>query len=540
MKSKPSEPTERLIESLYAGKGLWNRFVLPGSPEEVIKQIAEADEPAVIPDLLPILVVGDRKSILASAKAIHRLLQQLKPADFVCFDELVRQSYSDWRVRREPWYSMKPTDVAHLARMGEMAVSLLGIASCHTNGYVREAAVRELGKTDTGAELPFLFIRANDWVPEIRSSARKLLLNRIRSDYISHLTVWLPLALRLNKLSRDDHSAIVEAVRRLLSSPEAREALYEGFESQDQFVRRFSFELALNSNEPELLSALQHASVASDPQVRKMAVHKLPAVLPSAKELLIRARNDSCMAVRREALQIFAEKYPDEADQEFQSALLDTNIAVREQAQFYFKKKGVLDLRSYYSNRLKTSNDRQLCAAIAGLGEAGLQQDSQIVECFLRGESVRVRAAALHATAKLNPDAHVNDFVLALNDQSAKVTREAVLALSKRSNFVGGQRLWDLYDRCPYPHGKRGALFLLTRINKWDSIAFLIQTLADQNDYFVSLSQKYIVRWFARYNRSFAVPTAEQLARLRNVLSKCSLLLSSGTQRQLDSLLKSF
>jgi hypothetical protein len=130
--------------------------------------------------------------------------------------------------------------------------------------------------------------------------------------------------------------------------------------------------------------------------------------------------------------------------------------------------------------------------------------------------------------------------VLALNDPSSKVTREAVLALSRRPNLVGGQRLWDLYNRCRYPHGKRGALFLLARINKWDSITFLIQTLADQNDYFVGLSQKYIVRWFARYNRSFATPTAEQLARLRNVLSACNLLLSSGTQRQLDSLLKSF
>jgi HEAT repeat protein len=540
MKSKPSESTERLIESLYARKGLWNRFVLPGSPDEIIQQIGEAGEPAVIPDLLPFLIIGDRKSILASAKAIHHLLQLLKPADFVHFDESVRQGYSDWRVRREPWYSMKPSDVAHLASMGEMAVSLLGIASCHTNGYVREAAVRELGKTETGAELPFLFIRANDWVPEIRSSARKQLLNRIRSDYIHRLMVCLSLALRLSKLSRDDHSAIVEAVRRLLSSPEAREALHEGFKSQDQLVRRFCFEVALNSNEAELLSVLRHASVARDPQVRKMAVHKFPAVLPSAKELLIRARNDSSMAVRRDALQIFAEKYPDEADQEFQSALLDTNIAVREQAQFYLKKKGVVDLRSHYSDRLKTSSDRQLCAAIAGLGETGLPHDSQLVERFLRDESLRVRAAALHATARLNPDAHIDDFVLALNDPSSKVTREAVLALSRRPNLVGGQRLWDLYNRCRYPHGKRGALFLLARINKWDSITFLIQTLADQNDYFVGLSQKYIVRWFARYNRSFATPTAEQLARLRNVLSACNLLLSSGTQRQLDSLLKSF
>ena len=70
--------------------------------------------------------------------------------------------------------------------------------------------------------------------------------------------------------------------------------------------------------------------------------------------------------------------------------------------------------------------------------------------------------------------------------------RGAVPALSKKANSVGGQRLWEIFDSCRYPHGKRWTLFLLARINKWDSIAFLIQSLTDQNDSCVELSQRYI------------------------------------------------
>src|SRR5258708_16921818 len=191
MKNRPSESTERLIESLYAKKGVWDRFVQLDPQDESIGKMGEGGEAAAIPDLLPILIIGDRRSILASAKAIHHLLQMLKPTDFVRFDEFVRQGYPDWRVRREPWYLIKPKDVGHLASMEETSVWLLGIASCHTNGHVREAAVRELGKTETRTEHPFLLTRANDWVPEIRSSARNFLLNRIRSDYIHRLMDWL-------------------------------------------------------------------------------------------------------------------------------------------------------------------------------------------------------------------------------------------------------------------------------------------------------------------------------------------------------------
>jgi HEAT repeat protein len=424
-----------------------------------------------------------------------------------------------------------------------MSVSLLGIASCHANGYVRAAAVRELGKTETGAELPFLLIRANDWVPEIRSSARNLLMNRIRANYIHRLKAWLPLALRLSYAGRDDHTVVLEAVRGLFASPEAQNALREGFESQDQFVRRFCFQLALNSNEGDLLLAvLKRAFANRDPQVRKEAIHKLRAILTigGSKELLNQARNDGCTAVRREALHIFAEKYADEAEEEFQSALLDTNIAMREEAQYYFQKKGTVDLRGYYSRRLETSNRSQLCAAIAGVAEIGLASDSQLVERFLQNRSSKIRVAALHAIAKLNPDAYLDKFALALGDESSKVAQVAALALSKKPNLVGGQRLWEIYESCRYPHGKRRALFLLARINKWDSINFLIQSLMDQNDSCVETSQRYIARWFARYNRSLAAPTAEQLSNLRDILSRCNLLLSSGAQREMDSLMKSF
>jgi hypothetical protein len=437
---------------------------------------------------------------------------------------------------------MKPEDVGHLASIAEMSVSLLGIASCHTNGYVREASVRELGKTETGAELPFLLIRANDWVPEIRSSTQKLLLNRIRADYIHRLMPWLPLALRLSYAGRDSHSEILEAVRRLFASPEASEVLREGFKSRDQFVRRFCFQLALDSNEADLLTPLQCAFANRDPQVRKEAVQKLHSILPSggSKELLIQARNDGCMVVRREALHIFAEKYADEADQEFQSALLDTNIAMREEAQYYFRKKGTLDLQAYYSRSMETSTIRRLCAAIAGVGETGLAKDSRLVERFLQNRFSKVHVAALHAIAKLNPDAYLDEFLLALGNASSKVAREAALALSRKPNSIGGRRLWEIYDSCPYLHGKRWALFLLARISKWDSINFLIQSLMDQNDSCVDLSQRYIARWFARYNRSFATPTPEQSSRLRNTLNRNILLLSPGTKRQIDSLLNSF
>jgi HEAT repeat protein len=542
MKKRPSEPTAQLIESLHAKRRLWDKLAHPDVEEEIIRKIGDSGEPEAIPDLLPILMTGNRRSVLACAQAIQRLLMQLKPADFARFDECVRQGYYNWDVPREPWYCVKPVDVAHLANVGDASASVLGIASCHMNGYVREAALRELGKIDTGAELPFLLLRANDWVGSIRLCARDLLRSRVLPDYARHFLDWLPLVLRLSKTSRDDQSWILDAVRSLVQGSEVRKTLYEGFESQDYRVRRFCFELGLRLSASDFVAVMQRAFENKDPMVRKAAVLQLGVALPNnqLKEFLVRARNDAWMPVRREALRIYSQKYHDEAEKEFRSALLDSNVAIREEAQYYFRKMGNLALRSYYTEVLQTSAGAKLSAAVGGLGEVGEQNDTTLLERFIFDPSARVRVAAVHGIARLNPNAYLEQFLRAMDDPSAKVAREGLLALSKRPNLVTAERFWEVFSHSRHLHGKRSALHLLARVNKWDSIAFLIQSLADDDNSVVELGKKYIMRWFARYNRSFVTPNPSQTAKLRQILGKFGLLLGSGTQQRLELLLKSF
>ncbi len=536
-----SDATVLLIRSLYTKKSLWERFAHPDLQDEIIRKVADAGEPAAIPDLLPILIIGNRKLVWTCADAIQRLLMHLKPSDFVHFDEYVRRGYSDWGVDWEPWYSIKPTDLVHLAKIREASASLLGIASCHGNGHVREEAVRELGEIETGAELPFLLLRANDWVSVIRLSARSLLTSRVRPDYVRHFLDWLPLVLRLRKTSRDDQSWILDAVTRLLQGSEARQALYKACESQDYHVRRFCFGLALKGRS-ELATVMQRAFESRDQQVRKNAAQQLSAVLPNdeLKKFLVRARNDAWMPIRREALHLYSQKYQEEAEVEFHTALLDPNVAIREEAQYFFRRRATLELRSYYLGILESSEGAKLSAAIAGLGEVGEANDSTLLERFISATSTKVRVAAVRAIARLDPTSYIGQFLGALDDPSAKVTREALLALGKKPNSIGGDRLWEVYGNCHYLHGKRAVLHLLARVTKWDSIAFLIQSLADEDSSLTELGKKYVARWFTRYNRSLITPNTNQLTRLRGVLSRYGLLVSSGTQQQLASLLESF
>lgn len=542
MKRRLSEATERLVELLYVRAGFWNKFVHAEKPEEILLKILEAGEPEAIPDLLPLLITGDKRTIKASAKAIHGLMRRLRPVDFASFDAFVRQGWSNWLQRREPWYRLKPNDVDHLARIGEESVSILGIASFHTSGYVREEATHELGEVWTGNELPFLLIRVNDWVEVVRSLARELVMARMRTGYLAHFLNWLPLALRMGGAKRVDNSGILEAMRRLFELPEARETVEAGFASEDKFARRFCFDVALNSDVVGVDTVIGKAFETRDLEVRKAAVIKLGAFLPNNEwiGLLLLARRDASAVVRRVALEIYRDKFPERAMEEFEDALLDANISIREMAQQFFGKTGNVGVRDYYVRSLGASEGRKLTAAIAGIGETGRAEDARPVEAFFAHTSAAVRAAALHAVARLNRDAYVDEFVFALEDPSARVGREGTWALIRKANLVGGPRLWAIYVQSQHVHTKRYVLYLLARMNKWDSIPYLIRSLRETDEHLVELSKRYIARWFARYNRSFVAPRTEQLKALRDALADGSLLVSAELERRLEAIVKSF
>jgi hypothetical protein len=87
------------------GSGLHHR----SAAKKLSKKQASFGDPAVIPDLLPLLIIGDNKTILATAEAIHRLISQMEPADYTRFDESVRQSYSNLLIAWiHPGYTQSP------------------------------------------------------------------------------------------------------------------------------------------------------------------------------------------------------------------------------------------------------------------------------------------------------------------------------------------------------------------------------------------------------------------------------------------------
>jgi HEAT repeat protein len=535
-----SPATRDLVDALYRRLDLVERFFRGDPRVELLHKIGDAGEAAAIPDLMPLVLTRSRDIAREATRVIERLLECVKPAEYSRFDEYLRVGDLDWKWRRETWAELQVQDVKRLAKLSEGSASLLGVLSCHSSGYIRENAVRELGQFTSGVELPFLLVRVNDWVETVREIARAQVLARIRPGYAFAFLKWLPLVLRLRLTRRGKNEEIIERVKELFQSAEATHLLEAGRNSEDRLARRFCYEASLSGRLEGEDALLPTALQDSDFHIRAIAARALERRPPSAEgqRLLEAALRSRFSRVRHEALRSYAGKYPGSAEAELKRALLDPNISIREEAQFYLNRAAKFSVREFYIEQIATSSGKTLASSLSGLGEVGRKEDSALLSQYLAAKQPQVRAAALRAIAKLDLGYDAAIFLAALSDESAKVGREAAFGLQKRVNSVGGAKLWDAFNECKNPRARRGVLFLIARLSKWESLGYLLHALGDPDESVSEAAARYKARLERRWNRSFVPPTKDQAERLLAILETHELLISPGQKERLKAELR--
>ena len=502
----------------------------------ILEQIGASGEPGAIFPLLPFLMDTRDRVDESAANTIHKLMPEVSPIDFIQLDDQVR--HSTWY--SSSWEKVSQKQVRKFTRFGEAARSVLGLASCHTNGYVREAAIRELTNVSDGSELPFLLVRLNDWVRNVREAARAALRDRLTSDCAVHLIKNMGLIRRLSACGRENHSAFVELVNDLLKQPDCHDQLIDGTSSRDKIVRRTCYQLLAESPVTDSQEVIGRAFSEDDPVVRLWAVRLADSALEgdSLLRALSNAKLDKFMPVRRETLSVYVSKCPDAAAVELRAALLDRHPAVRSCARFYMAKKENVDFAAFYRESLSSTDTRTLFAAISGLGETGSPDDAKTIFPYSSHAVTRIRRASIHALSKLNGDVHVPLFLGALKDESPSVAHEARTAMMNRLHLVDIGIVRKLYSSDSRQHVRLDALQLLSRLGKWKSLPFLITACADHDPKLVDQGQAYTLKWLARANRDYTAPTREDLTHIEKVLQESRQFMKKLLWDELHSLME--
>jgi HEAT repeat protein len=530
--SRISDELARLLRSLSEERSPLDRVIGRDRRKEKLAAIAASRDIRLVPALLPFLASDDslRPHV---ARVIAELVRGIAPAALGWLDEQVRQEY----YRSRSWEGFAPDAVSRLARTVQRDPVVLGIVASHRNGFVRAAALEVLAECTDGREIPFLTLRANDWVAPVAARARELLIARLRPNNRRAVLDALPFLVRVRAQQRRDPGDIERSFCAVLISDGGEEALAHA-PRFDTRSRRILYEMLLADAAPSRRRRIVDAAL-SDPDVlvRWRAVGALAGDSSASDRIAVLERllsEDPVPAIRRRALSLISERFPERIPGLFPDVVLDRSAGVRDLARFIARAHRLAIVpREVYVAALGTVPPDQIAAAIAGVGETGTLEDADLVAPFLRSDRSRIRRSALLALARLDDARAVPAAAAALADEAAPVRGAAVDILATHANRVDFAAVSDRMRSHRDPRARVQLLSLLARAPKWEAASFLLEALADPDSAVCSWATELVNVWVRKFTRSQVPPSAAQLERIRARLDAVAPSLSADTVRLL-------
>jgi HEAT repeat protein len=534
MSEKASAEVNQLVRSLFEERSLLDRVRGQDRRIASLAQIAASGEIRVVPDLLPLLAADDSLTPHV-ARTIAELVREITPVQLSWLDEQVRQSSYAY-YRSGAWQKLAPGAVSRLAQAAHLDPTVIGLLASHANGFVRAAALEVLAERAGGQELPFLSLRANDWVEPVAARASELLLSRLRPDNRHAVLNALPFIVRVFRQRRRDHLEVERSLRAVLLSDDGVDALARG-KAFATPVRRMMYEL-LTSGGTEVRHRLIDAALSdSDAVIRARAIRSVATDADVERRATILERllrDDPVPAVRRLILAVLSEHLPARIAGVFPDVLLDRAASVRGLARFVASTHQLaLVPRDVYVRGLAGSLPRQLGAAIEGVGETGTRADADLLAPFLSGNRPRIRRSALRALARLDAERAISPAIAALADDASAVRSTALDILSTNANRVDfeivSRRVRSLAD----PHARRNLLRVFLEAPKWEAPVFLLEALTDPDDGVRAFASRFVDRWIENFNRNQTRPTAKQLQRIGALLDSVASRMPEETAKML-------
>jgi HEAT repeat protein len=435
-----------------------------------------------------------------------------------------------------------------LSKLGSAILPQPGLAdllamSSHASGFKRENAVRRLGMLGNPLAIPHLIVRANDWVPQVRSAARDALSKLLRTGNGEAFVTFLPAIMHLQTCTRDDHTGLLQSVREFLLREENVHHLVTGLHGADTQVARFAARLLVEGQQTTptelVMASLSHKDVV----VRSTAIdllRKLEAEDFAAAVAV--ALRDPYMPVRREAFQQLLARDIEAGLRVAREMLFDSSVSIREIAVRRLHAAGE-PVEEIYARGLTGNGDRVgvvTCVLWSWAFMNSITRGGQVRQ-LLRARFPAVRRSALQTVAKLFGEGAGPDLEAALADESPAVCKEAARLMIRLNHKPTVDRLISLARASRLQHVAMACCRVARCGSKWDWLKFILMAYG-ATDATVTREtfSAEIDAWEARFNRSSAQPDTDSLTQIVSALQICESKLAAAQLQLLRFTLRSY
>jgi len=476
----------KLLRVLWQPVRFWTRSARISRKVSALREIARIGTPYDAAPILHFALENDETIAAEAAETIRQLMLKTKR------DEWTRlQPSAAFRTDS----TVEPGQIARLSRLDPATlVHVLGVASMNGNGYVREAALKVLAQLDDSDILPYVLLRAADWVEPIRELARHILRQALRNFRVRDIAKYHPLVDRFERVERCDLSAVREEILQQLRCPAKRDELISCLHDRDMKVRLFCFQVL----ESETFTGSRFIEQALSDRAVDVRFWALKYLVRTGQvgEYLDRLLIDKSARIRLHVLQGLLDTSWEQIGGVVSRRIMDDVPAVRTLAQFIMRRNGQ-DPAVQYRERLSSAADVG-AGTVAGLGETGQTSDSDVILPFLTDARSRVRAAAIAALHRLCPRESVDCVVGGLADPSGRVRKTCVRLLIGNRDPGLPPRVRAICEQ-GNDMAREAALDFLAWRGGFEALSDILQGMLDEDEAVKCSAQKHLSSWNAHY-----------------------------------------
>ena len=414
-------------------------------------------------------------------------------------------------------------------------LQLLGIASLNSSGYVREKAVRELGRLKHIHGLKFVLLRLSDWVLPVRSVATEVINSYLDTVYIDELLKQLSIIDWLLNVKRVD---LVETHTRIIGfilKQEFSDEFYNKIKRLDDKTRLHYYKNLFRCTKP---SKEQLSKIVKDKNflIRLEVLKQVSLIDPEAQKQLIAASlTDKSARVRVNAL--YATKpYNPAFNNEIKNLLSDQSAPVREVSRHLLKSKNA-DFAEIYRQRI---NKKQfLSGSLIGLSEVGTDEDLQIFEQHLTSNESKIVIGCLTAINKINPEKSIHHALKLLTHSIKKVRNTVIEILAKGCDLQTLHEIRQIYLAGSNHEIRKTILKLYGKIGGWNIVGDLLIALTDESNDIQNLGWELLARWKTKATSLFTTPLKGEIERanyIYNNLDRSTFRVSHSRTQLLEDL----
>jgi len=456
--------------------------------------------------LLAVARDGDEPVRMAAVDA----LGAAEPRWWIELDEALRHRW--WWVPR--WSRVTAASLADTVGLDLLRLVLAG---CHPDGHLREAAIACLADQDHPAAVALVALRACDWVRQVRDRARAAAATWFPAPPGgSVLVTATPMALALR--DRREGGWLAERAERALYEVDLP-ALEPLLSARDRKTRRAAYRAGIATGRLSVDRLTVAAAKEPDVPIRVMCARAVISTSTDPNQVrgLLTSRT---ALVRAEALRVMAATAPAAA----LAALTDRHRLVRAVAREALRRSGGDPAVRY---RDLIAHTPPAPAVIAGLGETGGTDDAALVRPWLAHPRARGRVEAIRALRRWTA-IEPADLVALLRDDSAAVTRQAVMTLRPRAAELDPHPLHALLQPNNPPYVRFAGYRLLQAGNTWQRLATNLRLVDDPDARLRATARADIAAWLERgAPASYRGPRPEQAVELDQVIEHARPILGA-------------